>query len=104
MALTFTAGNSGVQGNVRVWSGVITFDSSYPTGGEAIAVGDFGFTLEILNVVLGPTNVAGIDAVWDQANSKVILYDEDNTSGIAAQVADTTDMSATTVPVTVTGR
>ena len=104
MALTFTEKRNGVEGNVRVWEGIVTFDSSYPTGGEAVTAGNFGFTLEILNVIAGQTNVAGIDAVWDSANSKVLLYDEDNTSGIAAQVADTTDMSATTVPVRVIGR
>ena len=104
MALSFAEAYKGVQGAVRVWEGVITFDSSYPTGGEAVAIGDLGFGVEILNVVLGQTNVAGQDAVWDSANSKIIMYVEDGTSGIAAQVADTDDQSATTVPVRFTGR
>lgn len=81
----------------------ITFDSSYPTGGEALASSDFSSVGSLDSVIVSQTNVAGIDAVWDSANSKVLLYDEDNTSGIAAQVADTTDMSATTVDVLVVG-
>lgn len=109
MALTITELGA-VQPMVRPGSqpkamvfATITFDSSYPTGGEALAESDFDSVGSLDAVIVSQTNVAGIDAVWDSANSKVLLYDEDNTSGIAAEVADTTDMSSTTVDVVVLG-
>lgn len=79
----------------------VTFDSSYPTGGEAIAASDFSSVGSVDSLVVSQTTVAGIDAVY--SGGKILLYDEDNTSGIAAQVADTTDMSATAVDVVVIG-
>jgi hypothetical protein len=82
----------------------VTFDSSYPTGGEALASSDFSSVGSIAAVIVSTTNVAGVDAVWDSANSKILLYDEDNTSGIAAQAANTSDHSATVVDILVAGR
>lgn len=109
MALTVTE-LAAVQPLVRPGSkakalvfATITFDSSYPTGGEALATSDFSSVGSLDSVIVSTTNSAGFDAVWDATNSKVLLYDEDNTSGIAAQVADTTDVSSVTVDVLVVG-
>ena len=104
MALTFTADNFGVVGAQRQWQGTVTFDASYPTGGEAVLPADFGGLVQIDTVIIGQTNVAGVDAVWDATNSKVILYDEDNTSGVAAQAANASDQSATIVTAIVYGK
>lgn len=97
MALTFTPQYEGVVGNRRCWRGTVTFDSSYPTGGEAIAPGDLGFSVAIETVLIGSNDEAGVSARWDQANSKVLLFDENDTSGVEAQFANTGNASANVV-------
>lgn len=97
MALTYTTVHSGIAGTQRVWQGLITFDSSYPTGGEAIEVNQLGGMFQLDALSLEQTNTAGFDAVWDQATAKILLYDEDNTSGIAAQAANASNQSTVTV-------
>lgn len=42
-------------GGVRLALASVTFDSSYPTGGEAIAASDFGFDRILAVLPLGPT-------------------------------------------------
>lgn len=57
----------------------VTFDSSYPTGGEAITPADLSLnridsaTCEI-KTVGGTVNVA--NAHYDEVNSKIVVYDE----------------------------
>jgi len=98
MALTFTEAHKGVQGAVRVWEGTVTFDSSYPTGGEAVAAADFGFNTEILTVL--PVSDTGAEVTaWDSANSKVLVYTADGT-----QASNASDQSAVTATVRATGR
>ena len=81
----------------------VTFDSSYPTGGEAIAVTDFPSLSSIDEVIVGSTDEAGISARWDKANSKLKLMDEDNTSGIEAEFANAGDASGVIVTLLVVG-
>lgn len=76
---------------VAVLQEKITFDSSYPTGGETLDLRPFFSTL--LMVMIEPVG-ANYKFVYDYTNRKVIAYIEDGTSGVHAQVADTTDLSA----------
>lgn len=71
----------------------ITFDSSYPTGGEALVASDFGLT-EILAVICLPSG--GYVGEFDEANGKLKTFWVDTTVDGAplAEVADTTDLSA----------
>lgn len=104
MALTFTKNYEGVVGDRRTWRGTVTFDSSYPTGGEAIAVSDFpGFQVEIEDVIVHSASAATYRPIWDETNSKLKVFVEDGTSGIEAEVADTTDLSSLTVKLQATG-
>jgi len=76
----------------RVYIGTVLFDSSYPTGGEAV---EFGFTPEF--VIAEPT--AGYVFTWDYTNEKLLAYRYDYDAvadGVAIQVADTTNLSAVT--------
>ena len=80
----------------------ILFDSGYPAGGEAVVASDFGLS-NLESIVIGsvegdPTSVAA----WDPSASKVMLYEEDATSGISVDFA-TTDASAITVTALVVG-
>jgi len=73
----------------------ITFDSSYPTGGEAITPANLGLTAKILGII-GMAHDA-------DANLYVLRYDIDNSKLLVensgAQVANATDLSALTFHV-----
>lgn len=85
-----------------VWATVL-FDSGYPAGGEALAETDFDSIGGIDSVIVGGTlGDATVQAYWDQANSKLGLYEEDATSGISVDFA-TTDASAITATILVVG-
>jgi len=68
----------------------ISFDSSYPSGGESLAASDVGLK-EIYDVVIQPT--AGFNFLWDSANSKIMAYR--GTPGPAVLLQDD-DSAATT--------
>ena len=93
---------SGVVRNMTV--ATVTFDSSYPTGGEAIAASDFTNLSTIDAVIVGSNDEAGVSARWDQANLKLKLMDEDNTSGIEAEFGNGTDASANVTTILVIGK
>ena len=100
MALTVTKtrileGPADVGGKrTKMMIGSIDFDSSYPTGGEALDLsGDFD-TLHLVFFEAAP-----IICKYDYTNKKVLAYwfDYDGSAdAIAIQVADTTDLSAQT--------
>ncbi len=72
MALTFTKQKEGVAGDLRYWSGTILFDSSYPTGGEAITAANFGFGSTIYILSMNPNG--GVVPEFDKTNSKIKAY------------------------------
>lgn len=71
MALTFTSQKEGVAGDLRYWSGTILFDSSYPTGGEAITAANFGFGSTIFMLSLNPNG--GVIPEFDRTNLKILV-------------------------------
>lgn len=75
LAFSNTVQYQSVHGNDRVVYGYLTFDSSYPTGGEAlsIATASNGFifhTYKFMQVL----PVGGYTFLYDSANSKVLAY------------------------------
>lgn len=77
----------------------LTFDSSYPTGGEALAAGDFAEIMPQLSPSLAtksaiqffaaePTT-ANANYVYDRTNGKVLIF----TSG-STEAANASDQSA----------
>ena len=50
----------------------IEFDSSYPTGGEAITAANVGFTT--IFAVFPPASLGGCVLEWDSTNSKIKAY------------------------------
>lgn len=85
-----------VPGSRKEVVGVITFDASYPTGGEAVTLAQLGLSrLDYLSVSAG----IGYLPTWDGSTSspKVLLYRQTAATGAFAEVPNTTDMSATTV-------
>ena len=83
----------------------VTFDSSYPTGGEAIVAANLGLTTlrEVIAVQTIAPLVADFTAKWDRANSKLFISEEDGTSGVNAQAGSASDMSAVIALVTAIG-
>lgn len=91
MAISSTIVDQGVEGNKRVVTTDITFDSSYPTGGEAVTLSSVGLMnadYAVCNVkaIGGTVNVANV--YYDRANKKLKVYDE-----TPAEVSNTADLS-----------
>lgn len=85
-----------VPGNRKESRGTVTFDSSYPTGGEAVVVSDLGLTrLDWLSVSAGN----GYLPVWDGSTTspKVLMYRQSAATGALTEVPATTDLSATSI-------
>ncbi len=72
--------------------GVMTFDSSYPTGGEPLAASALGFS-SITSVRIHPTG--GYVFEYDYTNKKVLVYVEEAVAagGPLLELADTTDIA-----------
>ena len=107
MALTTTLDSPPVEfsGQNRVVRGTLTFDSSYPTGGEAVSLTELGLSL------LTDLDLDGDDGYvlrWDrsQTSPKILAYWVDTSvDGAAlAEVTAATDLSAVITRFRATGR
>ncbi len=97
MALTFEKASDGVHGHQRFWQGKITFDSSYPTGGEAIAASDFGLSF-LTSLVLTPATIQH-RVLWDSDNSKLQVV----TDSLGSELANGGDASSVEAQIVVYG-
>lgn len=103
MAVTISAGSDIIEGQRKVWEGTVTFDSSYPTGGEAFdPTSSLGFVV-VDSVIVEPAD--GYVFEWDSANSLILAYWVDTTTDGAplAEVVNATDLSSVVAKVTVKG-
>lgn len=101
MALTIAAvaGADHVTGNKRVKYRTITFDSSYPTGGESLTATDVGLR-KIQSAIpegafVKTDRTDGVTVHYSISQAKLLAYQ--STTGAPAklvEVADTTDLSA----------
>jgi hypothetical protein len=112
MALT-VAINRKLQGKgnslagYKIVLGTITFDSSYPTGGEAIAASDFGLTaIEAMffsSDVLAATTALSVLS-YDRTTGKVRAVGSNGAAPAQlVEIANTTDLSAQISRVVVFG-
>ena len=87
-----------IEGNQKKTVYDVTFDASYVTGGEVLLPATLGLNyVEYANATVitatgGLVNVA--NAKYDDANSKVLLYDE-----TPAEIANAADVATTVVRV-----
>lgn len=109
MAFTVTINESYVEGNHKVRSGTLGFDSSYATGGEAITAAEVGLS-QITSFQIQPFGGFVYNYVPDTTGSsvsgKIMAYwTGSTTSGAFAQVTNTGNMSsaANAVPFIVRG-
>lgn len=109
--LTPNADNIGF-GNVRVKVRTITFDSSYPTGGEALAAADVGLRKIHAVIPCGPaidSNSTAVIVRWNATTNKLMAFrqkDPADTGGAdiaLPQVGNTIDLSGFSVLVVVIG-
>jgi hypothetical protein len=98
MALTVSTVRKGVVGDMRYSIVDVTFDASYPTGGESVTPADFGFTTDIFHVDGGVSDT-GIVVGFIDSTSKLKAYWVDTTVDGAgmAEVVDTTNLSTADV-------
>lgn len=98
MALTIARGSDGLGPTTKNFGAVkfslveITFDSSYPTGGESVAAADVGLARIDFALVPGLNVDASRLIAWDQDNSKLLLFTDFSTE--AANTSDQSTISA----------
>lgn len=101
MALTVTNRRTTVFGNKRVATATVTFDSSYPTGGETLLASDFGLTrFEHVSTAIS-TDDGSVIAAWNSDEDTPTLQAFDPTTG--AEHTDTTDLTDLAVDLFVIG-
>lgn len=101
---------AGVMGDIRYKIVNITFDSSYPTAGEALTPATLGFSKVYAVVDCGPAGNATpitrrVTVVYDDVNSKLQAYSSVATgTEFEAEVANGTDLSSVVQRVIVYGK
>jgi hypothetical protein len=91
-----TQGDFHVIGDLQWRHGTITWDASYPAGGEPVTAAMFGFNTLFELLVFG----TGAEVpVYNKTTSKVLLYTADGTVA-----ADTSDQSAVVTRYMAIGR
>jgi len=108
MALTVALdGFPRLLGNRRVVTGQVTFDSSYPTGGESLPLTALGLTtvqnIDITNSAASTTT--SYQVAWDKsATAPLLKVFGGAASGVAlAEVTNATNLSALVVRFEATG-
>ena len=101
MALAGSVTDRNIEGKWRRHAVDVTFDSSYPTGGEAYTAGLFGLSrIEHLEIASGGGGYVIQD---DATNSKLLAYEAGADGGALDEVANTTDLSSVTARVIAVG-
>ena len=97
MALTVTVRRTLNDKDARLVAATITFDNSYPTGGETLAVADLGLDSAIDAVIpaLGGSDVV----VYNRATGKLQVFTADGT-----EATNASDQSTVSRDVLVIGR
>lgn len=83
----------GVSDYVSVRQHDITFDSSYPTGGEAVDETYFGFGTAVVEFII--TQPAGYHVEWDKDNEKLKVYQTGNQTPSTNGIVNDDDSAAT---------
>jgi hypothetical protein len=97
VALTVTKVSSFCIGNHRMVTADVRFDSSYRTGGLALAGKDFGLNTQLVSVIATPTT-GGYVCPYDYANAKLMAFNG------TTQISSATDLSAQTTRVVAIGK
>jgi hypothetical protein len=94
-----TAAAPFIIGDRKMVLGTITFDDSYPTGGEAVVPADFGFEAQVDAVLVGMDAAGARLVTYDRANQKIVLF-----TAVGAEAADESNQSTIVVPFLAIGK
>lgn len=72
MTLAFSSQAIGAAPGVQISKTKVTFDASYPTGGEAVLASDLG--LPYVHFAICVPRGFGYLVQWDQANKKLMVF------------------------------
>jgi len=104
MALTISNEDRRISGDRVLIDAKVTFDLSYPTGGESLAASDFQGLIQIDGLIVHSASLALYRVIWDETNSKLKVYVEDGTTGKEAEEGNTDDIATLTCLVQVQGK
>lgn len=99
MTLAYTDITRTVWGDKRAALVTVTFDNSYPTGGEAVAASDVGLTA-IDHVIAAPLVSVDNDVYWDGPNSKLFV----TVRSTGVEVANAVSLATLTARLLVIGK
>ena len=107
MALTITNPGSssdvtGVPGNIKYVIKDITFDDSYPTGGESYTATQMG--LEELYIVLISQKSDGYVVQYDYTNEKFEIYEAGADGAALDELGNTADASGIAIRIIAYGK
>lgn len=107
MALAFSAVTTIKAGNMIGKVVDVTFDNSYPTGGEAVTAANFGLA-GIVHIpdCLGIVTTSAYAIHYDATNAKLMVFQGDNDNGADAPFVEansTRDLSNVVARVTAWG-
>ena len=109
MALTLTKIAAFTSGNKRHRVYDVTFDSSYPTGGESLTASDVNLRKIEQLIVHGPATATrggttGVLATYDYTNSKLqAFWGNAGTASVLPEVTGTTDIATQICRITAIG-
>ena len=89
MAIAISEQDRRIMGDRVVIDAKVTFSGTYPAGGEAIAYSDFDGLIQIDSLIPHSASAAGITVAFDSTNSKLKVYDEDDSTGVEAEFSGT---------------
>ena len=105
MALTISNEDRRISGDRVVIDAKVTFDSSYPTGGEALAASDFQGLIQIDSLIVHSANLAMYRVIWDDTNSKLkVFLEASGGDGAEDEVGNTDDINTLRCLVHVIGK
>ena len=102
MALTLNKTAEWVAGDRRMKVFDVTFDASYPTGGEPVSLADLGFSGEVSFLLAEPTG--GYSFEYNPAAGTLLAYRTGAINAPGEQVPNTTNLATINTRVFAIGR
>lgn len=106
MALAFTTISNRAVANRRQKVVEITWDNSYPTGGEAVTAANFGLKkIEHIThgIAISSDRTTACPIAWDRTNSKLVAYESGASGAVLPEKGNTESLASYTSIHTVTG-
>lgn len=106
MALAFSTVTNKKIGNRTVKVVDVTWDASYPTGGEAITAADFGLKKIdhiTTSIAISADRTTACPVAWDRTNSKLVAYESGASGAVLPEKGSTESLASYVSTHQVTG-